>query len=335
MSNALAVSKFEFDQEQLAVIEAQFFPAGASKAEQQYCFSVAKELGLNPITKEIYFVPRKQKVGDKWIQKVEPMCGRDGFLSIAHRSGQLAGMESSCSIKEVPQLVNGKWVTMPELVAECIVYRKDSKNKYVGQVNYSEYVQKTQDGKPTKFWAEKPETMIKKVAESQVLRKAFNIHGVYCPEEMGAGFESENGDIITQAIEAEYSRIEPDKSHQPIVKPPTPEESLPVSSLSPNAPPPVQPIIPSTPQPQVIEYADDNGWPDPPEPAHEKVIDAVALEVIALLDGKHISYDITIEGIDGIISAKSYDEKELLKSTGFRWSPDTKRWIYKFQNEPF
>jgi phage recombination protein Bet len=339
-SNALA--KIDFSQEQLQVIESQFFPAGASKAEQTYCFNVAKELGLNPITKEIHFVPRRSKVGDKWVNKTEPMVGRDGFLSIAHRSGQLAGIESSCSIKEVPQLENGAWVVRPELVAECVIYRKDSNKKYIGQVNYSEYCQKTAEGKPTKFWAEKPDTMLKKVAESQVLRKAFNIHGVYCPEEMGAGFEAENGEIITPVLEAEFTRIE-DKSHLSIVKPPQAERQVIhpgqdvsplVSSPPPAAPPPVQPVIQPVSPPPIIDN-DEDGWPDLPEPAQGKVIDAVALEVIALLDGKHISYDIIIEGINGIISAKSYDEKELLKSSGFRWSPDTKRWLYKFQNEPF
>ena len=323
-SNALV--KIDFDKEQLAVIEAQFFPAGASKAEQMYCFSVAKELGLNPINKEIHFVPRRSKVGDKWISKIEPLVGRDGFLSIAHKSGQLAGIESSCSIKDVPQLENGKWVVKPELVAECTVWRKDSNKPFTVQVAYSEYVQKTSDGTPTKFWAEKGKTMLIKTADSQALRKAFNIHGVYCPEEMGAGFETEGGDIITQAIEAEYTKIE-DKSHLSIVKPSVPESMPPVTQ---------PPSVPQqAPQPTVIENDDESYWPDPPSPTHDKVIDAVALEVIALLDGKHISYDITIEGLDGLISAKSYDEKELLKSTGFRWSPDTKRWIYKFQNEPF
>ena len=322
-SNALV--KIDFDKEQLAVIEAQFFPAGASKAEQMYCFSVAKELGLNPITKEIHFVPRRSKVGDRWISKIEPLVGRDGFLSIAHKSGQLAGIESSCSIKDVPQLENGKWVVKPELVAECTVWRKDSNKPFTVQVAYSEYVQKTAEGTPTKFWAEKGKTMLIKTADSQALRKAFNIHGVYCPEEMGAGFETEGGDIITQAIEAEYTKIE-DKSHLSIVKHPVPE------SMPPVTPPPPSPQ--QAPQSTVIDNEDD-GWPDPPDPVHDKVIDVVALEVIALLDGKHISYDISIEGLDGIISAKSYDEKELLKSSGFRWSPDTKRWIYKFQNEPF
>lgn len=330
-----AVAKIDFDKEQLAVIEAQFFPAGASKAEQLYCFAVAKELGLNPITKEIYFVPRKQKVGDKWVTKIEPMCGRDGFLSIAHRSGQLAGMESSCSIKDVPQLVNNKWVTMPELVAECIVYRKDSKNRYVGQVNYSEYVQKTQDGKPTKFWAEKPETMIKKVAESQVLRKAFNIHGVYCPEEMGAGYVTDSGDIVTQSIEAEFTRIEPDKSNQAIIKPPAPEALPSVSSPPPPTAPQVQPIITATPQPPVIEYEDEDSWPDPPQPKHALAMDTVIQDLIDLLEVKEIPYSVSEEGEYGYITANSYPHKDLLKSSGFKWNSQIKAWTFQFEKQPF
>lgn len=323
-TNALA--KIDFDKDQLAVIEAQFFPAGATKAEQTYCFSVAKELGLNPITKEIHFVPRRSKVGDKWINKVEPMVGRDGFLSIAHRSAQLGGIETSCSIKDVPQLENGKWVVKPELVAECTVWRKDSSKPFTGQVAYSEYCQRTADGKPTKFWAEKPETMLKKVAESQVLRKAFNIHGVYCPEEMGAGFELENGEIVTQAIDAEFTRIEPDKSHLSIVKP--------AQELSSSPPHTSVSTPPSTPPPVVIEQ-DEEGWPEPPPAKSASVTSSVAQEIIALLEGKNIPYNIETEGNSGFITATSYRDKDLLKSSGFKWNSDVKAWIFTFENEPF
>jgi len=187
MSTALA--RVDFDKEQLAVIESQFFPSGTSKAEQAYCFSVARELCLNPITKEIFFVKRRQQIGEVWVAKVEPMVGRDGFLSIAHRTSQFDGIETSAAIRDVPILENGQWQMKQQLVAECSVWRKDSSKPFTVQVAYNEYCQKTAEGKPTKFWAEKPETMLKKVAESQALRKAFNIHGVYSPEELGAGFE--------------------------------------------------------------------------------------------------------------------------------------------------
>jgi hypothetical protein len=94
---------------------------------------------------------------------------------------------------------------------------------------------------------------------------------------------------------------------------------------------PVQPPPPAA----TDNYTDEDAWPDLPTPKTEQILDSGALEIIALLDGKHISYDIIIEGNIGFISAKSFDEKELLKAKSFRWSPDTKRWVFKFINEPF
>lgn len=314
-----ALAKIDFDAEQLAVIEAQFFPAGASKAEQQYCFAVARELGLNPILKEVQFVPRRQKVGDKWLNKVEPMVGRDGFLSIAHKSNQIAGIETTATIREVPQLENGKWVVKPQLVAECTVWRKDSGKPFTAQVAYNEYCQKTADGNPTKFWSEKPETMLKKVAESQALRKAFNIHGVYCPEEIGAGFENESGEIVT-AIDAEFTRTD-NRSHLSVVTPPPQQERRIIHpSQDPSPPPP--------------PADDEDTWPVGPPPEQNAADEnGIVAEIIGLLEGKHIPYDIDRQL--GIISAKSYNERQLLKDSGFRWSADSKSWIFQFEPDPF
>ena len=328
MSTALA--RVDFDKEQMAVIESQFFPSGASKAEQAYCFSVARELCLNPITKEIFFVNRRQKIGDKWFNKVEPMVGRDGFLSIAHRTSQFAGIETSAGIREVPQLEDGQWKLNYQLVAECSVWRKDSPKPFTVQVAYNEYCQRTAEGNPTKFWAEKPETMLKKVAESQALRKAFNIHGVYSPEELGAGMELSNGDIVTQTIEADCTRVEPDKSHLSVVKPPQPKATPVKQSKRLPAPPP-PPVAPPQSEPETFD--DEGGWPDPPSAVDGQITDDKTLQLIDLLEGKHIAYDINIDGNQGMISASSFNEKELLKSSGFRWSSDLKRWTYKFRNE--
>lgn len=308
MSNA--VVRIDFDKEQMAVIESQFFPHGATKAEQAYCFSVARELCLNPITKEIFFINRRQKIGDKWVNKVEPMVGRDGFLAIAHRSSQLAGIESTTAIREVPQLENSQWKLKPQLVAECSVWRKDSSKPFTVQVAYNEYCQKTADGTPTRFWAEKPETMLKKVAESQALRKAFNIHGVYSPEELGAGIELANGDII----EVDSAT---DKTHLSVVKP--------------QQEPPKR--VKRQPEPEPVS-CDDEEWPDPLPLATGQITDEAALQIIDLLEGKHIPYDVSIDDDEGTISASSFNEKELLKSNGFRWSSDQKRWVYRFKNEP-
>jgi len=93
---------------------------------------------------------------------------RDGFLTIAHRSGKFAGIESGVKKNEEGDLVG--WAK---------VYHKDFKHPVYQEADFSEY---NNAGNP--LWKTKPKTMIKKVAESMALRKAFNVSGVYAPEEM-------------------------------------------------------------------------------------------------------------------------------------------------------
>lgn len=182
MTNIVEKSNWLTDGEK-SVINRQFFPQGAKDEDKIYCMKVAESFNLNPILKQIYFVPRRTKVGNDWVTKVEPLAGRDSFLTLAHRTNKFAGIESKVEIKETPIFSNGKWVRENDLVATATVYRKDSERPFVVSVNYREYVQKTNNGDVTKFWKDKPETMLKKVAESQCLRKAFDITGIYAEEE--------------------------------------------------------------------------------------------------------------------------------------------------------
>lgn len=185
----------------------KLFPPSATEEDIRYCLAVAEEHGLSPIKREIMFIERKQidKTSGKWITKIEPLVGRDGFLSLAHKTGQFAGMETTVEIKETPalDLEKGEWVYKKDLVARCTVYRKDSDKPFVVEVAYSEYVQTKSDGTPTNFWLTKPKTMLGKVAESQCLRKAFNISGIYSAEEIGYGSYADNGELIEEPVEAE------------------------------------------------------------------------------------------------------------------------------------
>jgi hypothetical protein len=228
------------------------------------------------------------------------MVGRDGFLAIAHRSGQLAGMETSACIREVPQLVGGTWKQRPDLIAECKVYRKDSTIPFTVTVSFSEYVQRNNENQPTSFWGSKPETMLKKVAESQALRKAFNIHGVYSPEEMGTGFETDSGDLVMS----------------PVIE----VEAVPVVGKKPVSTPP-----PSPPPP------DDNeqSWPPPgPDPRHSEPHNGNPCmeEITSMLAAKGIKFEVDEEC--GYITAKSFAQKDFLKAIGFRWEPDIKSWVW-------
>ena len=194
-------------EDEIKLVKSQFFPPTATVQEIEYCMGVAKSFNLNPILKQIFFVPRKSKVGNQWIEKVEPLAGRDSFITLAHRSGVFESIESYTEIRKVPILQQGQWVETDELVGIAKVYKTNREKPFIVEVNYSEYVQTKQSGEVTKFWKEKPHTMIKKVAESQCLRKAFDITGLYDETEV------ESGNII----EAE---IQPQASHQPTIEPP-------------------------------------------------------------------------------------------------------------------
>ncbi len=129
---------------------------------------LAKTYQLDPFTGEIWAVKYPNA-------PAAIFCGRDGFLAIAHRSGQFDGMES------------GTRQDGDDLIGWCKVYRKDMSRPFVVEVPCSEYTQRNKQGEVTKFWREKPKTMIVKVAESHALRRAFHISGLYSPEEIDTG----------------------------------------------------------------------------------------------------------------------------------------------------
>ena len=178
--------KLDFTEDQKKVIKKQFFPPSATPEDMVYCIEVAKSVGLNPILKEIYFVERREKdpATDRWVTRIEPMPGRNAWIKLAHNSGRFAGIESEAHIENAPFLENGRWVEKPDLVATATVWRSDFDKPFVSRVSFHEYAQKKRDGKLTQFWATKPETMLKKVAEVQALRKAFSINGLYDESEV-------------------------------------------------------------------------------------------------------------------------------------------------------
>lgn len=134
---------------------------GTTDSEFKLFLYTAMKYALDPLVKQVWCVKYDEKA------PAAIFTGRDGFLSIAHRSGQFDGMETE-AIREGGKLIG----------ARCKVWRKDMSHPFVVEVPLGEY----NTGKSN--WAKMPETMIKKVAESQALRRAFDISGIYAPEEI-------------------------------------------------------------------------------------------------------------------------------------------------------
>lgn len=111
--------------------------------------------GLNPFKREIYLIKYSAQ------QNATFVVGYEVYLKRAERSDKWAGLESGTAGE-------GK-----DMKAWAKVYRKDWTAPLYHEVYLDEYIQKTKDGSPTRFWAEKPRTMLKKVAISQAFRMAF------------------------------------------------------------------------------------------------------------------------------------------------------------------
>lgn len=186
-TNSLVVHRdvsgpLEFTPEQTQMIR-DSYANGASESEFRVLLEVAKLRRLNPLLKQIHFVPRWNKKLNRnvWAAQVSI----DGLRAVAQRTGNYAGQDEPEYEMDGPRIVSCK----------VRVYRKDwGQRPAVGIAYWAEYVQ-TYDGKPTQFWASMPRVMIAKCAEAIALRKAFpeDAGDLYVDEEMEQAQNHDNG----------------------------------------------------------------------------------------------------------------------------------------------
>ncbi len=150
----------KYTDEEIALIKRIAAPK-ATDAEFELFLYIAQTYGLDPLLKQIWCL----KYNDA---PSAIFTSRDGFLKIAHRSGRFDGMKTEKTIDAKGNLSGAK----------CTVWRSDMNHPFETEIDLKEYQ------KRTKNWTEMPETMIKKVAQSQCLRQAFDISGLYEPSEM-------------------------------------------------------------------------------------------------------------------------------------------------------
>lgn len=167
----------EFSDEQVQLLRDGYAP-GASPIEFRMLLEVARLRRLNPFLKQIHFVKRRSKDrNDNWVETWTSQVSIDGLRAIAERTGKYDGQDEPEYERDKDGLI---------LAAKVRVYRKDWSRPAVGVARWSEYVQTTHAGKPTKFWDTMPHVMIAKCAEALALRKAFpeDLAGIYTDEEM-------------------------------------------------------------------------------------------------------------------------------------------------------
>lgn len=154
--------------------------------EINYFVHLCRGQGLNPFLKEIYLIkfgtqPATFVVSkEAFLKRAESNAQYDGSESgiiVLSENGELTERKGGFYLKDTEQVVGG-WAK---------VYRKDRKYPSEAQVTFEEYAGRTKDGNLNSNWANRPATMIKKVALVQALREAFpnDLNNLYTEEEQG------------------------------------------------------------------------------------------------------------------------------------------------------
>jgi phage recombination protein Bet len=174
-----------FSPAQVEIIKHTYMP-GATDDELAVFIAVCSSRQLNPFTRQIYAIERRQKRSGQWVKVWTHQTSIDGFRLVAERTGKYRG-------QTVPLFCgqDGVWTETwlqltPPAAAKVGVMREDFDAPIYAVALWREYVQTFEDGNPIAMWAKMPTVMIAKVAEALALRKAFpeELSGLYTDDEM-------------------------------------------------------------------------------------------------------------------------------------------------------
>lgn len=170
-----------------------------NEEEKNQFIDICAAFGLNPIKKEVYGVLYNGKNG----RKFNLIIGYESYIKRAERSGRLDGWNV--------EVIGNR----PNMKAVLTIYRKDFKQPFKHEVYLEEY----DTGRD--LWANKPRTMLKKVAIAQGFRMCFS-------EELGGmPYTSEELGDLAAAQPVDLAETAPTvKAETTVIKSETPKKTL-------------------------------------------------------------------------------------------------------------
>lgn len=189
MSSELTITQDQTDwtQQQVAALKQLGVSNDVTQADLAIFLTQSKRTGLDPFSRQIYMIGRKQKTPNGYETKQTIQVGIDGLRAIAHRVAQQCHEVFSMS-DTLWADKTGTWhdvwlASEPPAAAKVSVKRGGG--VFSAVAIFKEYAP-IYNGKLSGMWATKPALMIAKCAEALALRKAFpsDMSGIYTDDEM-------------------------------------------------------------------------------------------------------------------------------------------------------
>jgi phage recombination protein Bet len=143
-----------------ATLRATVIPKGATREQFAAFLLVAKEHGLNPVTREIYAMPGRGG-------GIQPIVGVDGWCNIINSHPAFDGMEFHDELDDKGNVAS----------ITCRIHRKDRGHP----TEATEYL--AECAQPTEPWRKWPRRMLRHKAMIQAARYAFSLAGIVDPDE--------------------------------------------------------------------------------------------------------------------------------------------------------
>lgn len=189
MSSELTITQDQTDwtSQQVAALKTLGVSNDVTQADLAIFLTQSKRTGLDPFSRQIYMIGRKQKTPNGYETKQTIQVGIDGLRAIAHRVAQQCHEVFSMSDTlwaDNSGVWHDVWLS-PEPPAAAKVSVKRGGGVFSAVAIFKEYAP-IYNGKLSGMWATKPALMIAKCAEALALRKAFpsDMSGIYTDDEM-------------------------------------------------------------------------------------------------------------------------------------------------------
>jgi phage recombination protein Bet len=160
----------------------------ATSADLAVFLHYCQKTGLDPFSRQIYMICRREKQGDQWTDKQTIQVGIDGFRVIRDRIAARLGIEVEYEDTiwyDDQGREHAVWLSDAPPAACRVVVLKNGR-RFPAVLRTSGYAAVNKDGALMAQWKTQPDHMIEKCAEAYALRRAFphDLGGIYLEDEM-------------------------------------------------------------------------------------------------------------------------------------------------------